>query len=406
MNMLKRILGWCLCLALLAGAACAETVVQMPDYNLQYQCTLADGRMVLTGVQIKDKGEYTTSKALMVCLNPDGTVSWEYLGPEVGESLWFSRAAALQDGTIAATYDVYPYGATPYHAIWFFSADGEKLEKEIRLQDGPGFRDMPQTSFLITQREVPAGDLTEVRDWDGNKLVMFNEIRVTEMNGWWIEGDELTVYGNGEPETHRAKIVKMDGLTDQVLWSTTLDLQWPDSADASLPQAVKTADGGYAALLREQKSDWWSDEWTTRYALVKLDAGGNVQWISKLADKDDGEYSLCEYQGKIVVLYDPREEMDKPMVLRWFDGDGNKTSRSELMLKPEYFPKMAGKTAPKSKKIPRLAGVNSIELIPAADGLWAYVTAYLADYHKEDNELAQVDDSYDAIMIRVQEQLP
>ena len=50
--------------------------------------------------------------------------------------------------------------------------------------------------------------------------------------------------------------------------------------------------------------------------------------------------------------------------------------------------------------------MNTIRLIPAEDGLWAYVTAYLADYHKADNELAMVADSQDAIMIRVEEPLP
>ena len=187
---------------------------------------------------------------------------------------------------------------------------------------------------------------------------------------------------------------------------TMLELQWKDSEDADLLQAVKTPDGGYAALLREQKSEWWSGEWYSSYAVIKLDAEGRVQWIRKLAEKDEGEYYLCAYKGKIVVLYDPREEMDKPQVLRWFDGEGNETGRTELALKPEYFPAMAGKTAPKSKKIPRVAHVNTIRLIPAEDGLWAYVTAYLADYHKADNELAMVADSQDAIMIRVEEPLP
>ena len=403
--MLKKILVLCFCLALLAGSACAETVAPMPGHNLEYRCTLPDGRMILTGTKWADKGEYQAWNAWMVCLNRDKTVSWEYVGPEVGEPLWFDDAAALADGTIAARYDVSPIGSS-YHAIWFFTADGEKLEKTFRLQDGTGYRAKLQPSFLITQREVPYGDLTEVRDWEGNKLLTYNEIGLTAASGWWTDGDELTVYGHGEPETHRAKIVKLDGLSDKVLWSTELELQWKDSEDADLLQAVKTPDGGYAALLREQKSEWWSGEWYSSYAVIKLDAEGRVQWIRKLAEKDEGEYYLCAYKGKIVVLYDPREEMDKPQVLRWFDGEGNETGRTELALKPEYFPAMAGKTALKSKKIPRVAHVNTIRLIPAEDGLWAYVTAYLADYHKADNELAMVADSQDAIMIRVEEPLP
>ena len=68
-----------LCLAILAGTACAEMTelsCGKVEY-LNYRCTLPDGRLLLTGGTRRD--EYNGNAAWIVCLNKDRTVSWEYI---------------------------------------------------------------------------------------------------------------------------------------------------------------------------------------------------------------------------------------------------------------------------------------------------------------------------------------
>ena len=75
----KCALALCLCLALLAGTACAEELhfLSTGDWDyLDYGCTLPDGRIVLVGTRTVYGEDYMTG-AWVLCLNPDLTVSWE-----------------------------------------------------------------------------------------------------------------------------------------------------------------------------------------------------------------------------------------------------------------------------------------------------------------------------------------
>ena len=100
--LMKTILALCLCLALLAGTACAEemkSICSGLDY-LYYSCTLADGRLLLTGVKNRTTSDYYDPVAWVVCLNPDGTVSWEFDDQGADGYSSVVQAAALRDGTV------------------------------------------------------------------------------------------------------------------------------------------------------------------------------------------------------------------------------------------------------------------------------------------------------------------
>ena len=77
------VLALCLCLALIAGSACAEDLAELScgkmDFLL-YQCTLQDGRLLLGGGT--DRDENSGLAAWIMCLNTDRTVSWEYVETE------------------------------------------------------------------------------------------------------------------------------------------------------------------------------------------------------------------------------------------------------------------------------------------------------------------------------------
>ena len=76
---LRRILLLCLCAVLLTGSALAEDVADISGEGfdcMYYKCTLPDGRVILTGCK-GTVGNYIDSRARILCLNPDMTVSWD-----------------------------------------------------------------------------------------------------------------------------------------------------------------------------------------------------------------------------------------------------------------------------------------------------------------------------------------
>ncbi|MBR6442502.1 MAG: hypothetical protein IKS46_02340 [Clostridia bacterium] len=387
-----------------------KDVIRIPGETLSYECMLQDGRLLLTGTALEDGPdiEYTIWKARLVCLNPDGTVSWEYTGPEekIDGSLWFYYAAVLKDGTIAVRHAVYPRYESGIVTIQFFTPDGERIDKATDAFEGNDC--VPHPSFLMKENSNEEGISTgtEVIDWDGNVLTRFFDDRIFG-EGWrvWMQGDELVVFGSVGTEKPHAKIVKMDGLTDKVLWENVLDYQWPDTdCNASLDSVVKTKDGGYAAILWECKYGAADGEDIARHAVVKFDANGKVQWINKADYQgNDIECKLGTHNGKIVLIRNAQGEAGVPWTAQWFDEEGNSLGTTELEIKPEYFAVLSRMTEPENAKRPRLVSIDRYDLISRTDGLWAMVSASLNDYYRSENELVHVNGSDDMIMIRIPE---
>ena len=391
-----------------------KDVIQLPGITMSYACTLQDGRLLMTGTEMEEgpNVEYYIWKARLLCLNPDGTVSWEYTGPEekFDGQLWFDNAATLTDGTIAVVHSEFlRCEAEELVTVQFFTPDGEQISKEMGAFTGNIARCMPQPSFLMVERRNKEGNSTgtEVMDWDGNLIARYKEDQIFgEGAHSWMPGDELVIYGQTGTDKTQAKIVKMDGLTDKVLWTNELDYQWPDTDGyAGLDDVVKTGDDGYAALLWDYKYGEAEDDDITRYAVVKFDASGNIQWIRKLDFQSNGivECNLYMHDGKIVLLCNTVGEADTPWTAQWFDEDGNSLGMTELEIKPEYFAVLSRMTAPKSEKVPRILTVDFCRIASRPDGLWAIVSASLKDYYRSENELGPVDGSDDMIMIRIPE---
>ena len=66
--------------------------------QLTYVGKLNDGRVVFCG-SVGSIGDYHNSRARLLCLNPDWTVSWEYIDPAEGEARYI-YGAILQDDII------------------------------------------------------------------------------------------------------------------------------------------------------------------------------------------------------------------------------------------------------------------------------------------------------------------
>ncbi len=391
-RILKRMMMLCLCLALMLGSACAGSVVEFTQSTgqpLDFQCALPDGRLLLTGSADPASGVAATVERI-VCMNPDGTVSWEY----TGEAKEYSYrgcydTAVLADGTIAAVViDESPDGMAM--TAKFFTQDGRLTGKEIAIESNLAVH-AAKSSYLMMAMGSIEGNRTEVFDWDGNKLFSYDGLVISGGYGSVAEGDDLVLCGSVAETDSKAVILKLDGVQDKVLWRTELDFQWPDTKDADLYYAVKTADGGCVAMLRELSGAAADDIYQYRLALVKFDAEGRLQWVNKDIVEDNGNYGLAACDGKIVLYAGPPADMDKPLVFRWLDETGRELGTTELTVQSEDCTELKKYLAKQGSMT-----MGRLEMIPEADGLWAVAPAYTVD----ENDFSDVTET---IMFKIPE---
>ena len=76
---MRKVLACILFLLTFCSFASGESMAGFNDPGcdaLGYACTLPDGRKIFTGYR-GEVGNYQKSKARLLCLNPDRTISWE-----------------------------------------------------------------------------------------------------------------------------------------------------------------------------------------------------------------------------------------------------------------------------------------------------------------------------------------
>ena len=352
---IKNILVLCLCLALLAGTACAEEVHIIcsgkSDY-LNYDGMLPDGRLLLTGGKdLSDTVYYRGSWVL--CLNPDRTVSWEIVDEEYYE---VRAAAILPDGTIGVVFENRQMmDREDRITIRFYTPDGKATWKPEERMD---------ETILI--------------DWGGNELLRYDGLILPDGYGFAVGNtDELVLYGQDTMENSHAKILKLDGLTDSVLWETTLDWQLSDTEAGTIDSCVRTDDGGYLAMVGEARpeTDENGNRWTS--FLVKLDKEGRVLWTSReIFEKYKILGSRMYFlNGKLLLSCASETGGDPgsiaPWVFLWLDGDGNELGMTEVELKAEDLPHLSQYVGPAGDGTYWEPFADVLEIIPMADGLWA-----------------------------------
>lgn len=389
-----------------------KDVVRLPGMLLSYACTLPDGRVVLSGVEAKymDDIDAYSHKARLECLNTDGTVDWEYTGPEeiLDGNLWFDNAEVLKDGTIAVRHAAFPRGEAESWTIQFFTPDGVRLDKTMGPFEGNIGRLIPHPSFLELERRDQEGVSTgiEVTDWDGNLITRIMAEQVFGEAFGFLPGDELVLYGGTGDGMSHARIIKMDGLTDKVLWETVPDYQWPDTDEAGVSDVVKTEDGGYAALVWETKYSLAEDENIDRCTIVKLDANGHIRWVYRDDRLDDTSWvNVYAHGGKLALVrtLDDNAEKGISIIATWVDENGSKLGTTELAVKPEYFANLGSMMDSAGDSVPRSLQIGSIEVFSTPEGLKMYLKAFIGKYYADTNELAEVEGSDDAILIRIPE---
>ena len=376
---IKNILVLCLCLALLAGTACAEEVHIIcsgkSDY-LNYDGMLPDGRLLLTGGKdLSDTVYYRGSWVL--CLNPDRTVSWEIVDEEYYE---VRAAAILPDGTIGVVFENRQMmDREDRITIRFYTPDGKATGRELELSTENVIYEV-NASWLMAYRwkAEERMDETILIDWGGNELLRYDGLILPDGYGFAVGNtDELVLYGQDTMENSHAKILKLDGLTDSVLWETTLDWQLSDTEGSTIDSCVRTDDGGYLAMVGEARpeTDENGNRWTS--FLVKLDKEGRVLWTSReIFEKYKILGSRMYFlNGKLLLSCASETGGDPgsiaPWVFLWLDGDGNELGMTEVELKAEDLPHLSQYVGPAGDGTYWEPFADVLEIIPMADGLWA-----------------------------------
>ena len=376
---IKRFLALCLCAALLCGAACAEEIHVVStgawDY-LDYWFTLPDGRMVLTGTKTEVTDNYT-SRGWVLCMNPDRTVSWEIVDEEYYE---VRAAAILPDGTIGVVFENRQMmDREDRITIRFYTPDGKATGRELELSTENVIYEV-NASWLMAYRWKPEErmDETILIDWGGNELLRYDGLILPDGYGVAVGNtDELVLYGQDTMENSHAKILKLDGLTDSVLWETTLDWQLSDTEGSTIDSCVRTDDGGYLAMVGEARpeTDENGNRWTS--FLVKLDKEGRVLWTSReIFEKYKILGSRMYFlNGKLLLSCASETGGDPgsiaPWVFLWLDGDGNELGMTEVELKAEDLPHLSQYVGPAGDGTYWEPFADVLEMIPMADGLWA-----------------------------------
>ncbi len=389
MTIIRRMLLLCLFAALLCSAAFTETAIidlenTENSENFLGFCKLPDGRVLFAGFRegsYPGEGGDEDSKARLLCLNTDMTVSWEYLDKT---NDGFTDVAVTKDNTIAALYD---------GGVRFFTLDGEPLDKRLYLQPTLGFYDVTPLGVMACHRtgDNELANYLELLDWNGSVL-----FRVDEPESMWVgsgpieEEDSLVLFGQaaGEPTEAPAKVVKIDSKGSKV-WETLLPFLSEEREQTGITAGTKTSDGGYLGILWDCVAVPGKETMESHYTLVKFDAEGNVAW-SRTPDYDT--WLAVEYNGKYVIQgWDYDHEANQGIyVYQWYDTEGNDLGKTEYRLREEDLP----------NHVDRDNWDASVEnLIPMEKGLWQRFVFWELD----DDEVAPASFAQDTVLAPVPE---
>lgn len=400
-KILKSILLLCLCAVMLTGSALAEDVADISGEGydcMYYKCTLPDGRVILTGWK-GTVGNYMDSRARILCLNPDMSVSWEYIDPAEGHC-GFTWTALLKDGTLGVVFDNSPYQTAEEKKLKFFTLDGKPTGKEITLAESGGLVERASAS-CVWQFDYPdkGGKIEQLIDWEGNVILRYEDedsAPFSSMEEMFEEEDGLVFAGDEKGVSGCAKILKMD-FQGNLLWETVLPLTAPEAERSSINSCVRMEDGSYVALVSEFGHMGQNGLFDySGYYLVKFSPTGRVLWTNSEAfDRYPEKWigNLVWYNGRFVAeMDDVRLGSDRNLHAEflWMDEDGNWLGTTELNKTPEDFPRIA-----KEKK-PWTSGAS--RLIPTSSGLWTQVV-----YDGEQSNHRKEMDTMDVYLVKVPE---
>ena len=347
----------------LGGEGCDE---------MNYACTLPDGRLVFCGMR-GTVGNYNEARARLLCLNPDFSVSWDYFGsdPGMGRYTW---GTLLPDDTIGVVYANAPYQELQALEIRKFTQDGQPLGDPIDMNDGNGSFD--PVNPLCIPKSVSLADGSEALGfigWDGKLLFSLPRRGIIWL---WdtIATDDGLVLAGGEPASQgNAKIMKLD-LQGNTVWETVLPMMTTFGTSARINDCVRTSDGGYLAWVLESGPDSGSGNSKWAYGLVRFNANGRILWINQdsFSDRYYDCQDLIEYNGMFVMAEGNYTDVseNQPRIFHWFDDQGNKLGETRL-----YIPREDANPAGEKDEVEIWGG----RMFVTENGLWSLFSLRIAN---------------------------
>ncbi len=393
-EIILRALLLCLCAMLAAGCACAEKTegvdLGMGEKEfLYYGTTLSDGRILMVGAHGMNGGTQISGRLL--CLNPDRTVSWEYIGDDYSDGVFF-RAAELEDGTIGLVFRPATENTDSAYILRFFTTDGKPTGKEISIpcrKDAVLIRNVTKSRLqLLDMEEIREAGENQYRsvhydnyliDWEGKEAAFLENFELGTADGDMIEeADGLVMNGYNFQEHKFGKTVRKTDLQGNRIWETGLECAWPDTTRADAERMIPAGDGGYFVLQTEPIQHEGDMEREYRCALVKLDRDGNVLWTRTEGFEEFmyGGGLLATAGGKIAVSFISIEKdgetcrLDNPRRIAWFDENGKFLGNAETVFSTENFPELKRIIETTADGAERMLRLFEDRIIPMEDGMW------------------------------------
>ncbi len=372
--MFKKLLAILLLLSLTAAfcsASLAEDMVKIGGRSLlkvvRYRCSLPDGRLVFSGSEGNGL-DYNRETARLLCLNPDGTVSWEYVD---WDERTYEDAVILEDGNIAACGTV--------KAV-IFTPEGKNTGREIMLTGEDERLSLVLPGGLLTSHSREEDRYMEYIDWDGNVLFRTDGAFYTALP----DDDGLVMTGR-DPGLGRffadAKILKTDW-QGNLLWEDIPSSLTEDRGEAmdvsDLYGCFRTSDGGYLAIQKQYAKDYDHPneyhEWRDYTVLMKYSADGQVLWTlqpgtGRLFDE------VVEYEGKYCVSYCSGGDLPANISYLWLDADGKELGMTRRSISRQDIPGL---------EYCLWTRMMTREMVPSKDGLWQNITFWNEDIHSEE----------------------
>jgi hypothetical protein len=400
-----------LCAALLAGNALAEgegiISLGVEGYeNLQYGDTLPDGRIVLCGSQPAPDG-YDSIVPWLLCLNADGTKSWEYLDFNHGRS-GFSFAVSQGDGSIGTVISRKADDGSAEYILQFFTPYGELFREESLFpgDDESKIRFATKSRLLYSIRTADQSWGFYLLDWDWNMIAHVEGIDFTAYGNMTENDGTLLMTGIAAVDDIRKKVViRKTDLGGTALWEDEFRRVYPYTNIAFSEHVLKAADDVYLAMQSEIVSRTYDRKTKYRNVLVKADSDVGFFWSSDAGLEEC--YGKClgfsETGGKYAALFlasgdgNIIHKMRDQRAVCWFDENGTPLGTAELKMNPEDFPEMVKtlQADTEGKKLVPLVLEN--RMIPMQDGLWLLAKVGFAVDGVPDT------DRFDTVLIKIPE---
>ena len=411
-RILFRALALCLCATLAAGCACAEEtrVVNLGGNGisvLSYGDTLPDGRILLAG--FKDNAN-VRNYGWLLCLNRDGTVSWEYL--DDSDDSRFTRAAVLPDGTIGTVLRPMEAGKNTSLELRFFTADGKPTGKEISVPVDGTVEAVAATGprlLVIMWGKDDSFTPNLLFDWEGQEIM---QVQVSGIAGhMYEEEDGLLMCGQETGNYGRQAGIWKTDVYGNGKWRTLLPYGDPDSENIGIWSVTRTEDGGYLGIQTELMPRTDPEKIGHINKLVKLDSDGNMIALNGeiFSNTTDSVMAFGGYGGKYAVSmqtydgYMVTYRLDNPTKFCWFDENGTDLGTTELKMKPEDFDWLAEYTEALAEEGKFAVMIPEDDLIALEDGLWMPASVGIVLGKTENGGCLIESDSFREVLVKIPE---